>query len=267
MGPEGAAMETAAVDEPVVSVTGLWAGYENDAVLEDIGFSMNRLDFVGLIGPNGGGKTTFLKTLVGLIRPMRGEVKILGKPVRQGRRHVGYVPQVAAFDHHFPIKVRDVVRMGRLGNRGLLHGYTADDDAVVDEALERLDILDLARSAVGELSGGQRQRVLIARALATQPEILILDEPTNSIDAKVQGSLYEMLGRLNEHLSILLVTHDTGVISSYVKTIGCLNRTLHYHGESELSSELLEEVYQCPVDLIAHGIPHRVLAEHKGHDH
>jgi zinc transport system ATP-binding protein len=246
----------------VIAVRHVWAGYEHDQVLEDVNLSVYQGDFIGLIGPNGGGKTTLLRVLLGLLPPMRGEVHVLGLPVKEGRQAIGYVPQVIAFDREFPINVWDVARMGRVGRRGLLRRYTADDDAVVTDALRQVGLLDLRQRPIGELSGGQRQRAYIARALATQPEILLLDEPTSSVDPQVSSNIYELLRQLNDHITVLLVSHDMSAISSYVKTVGCLNRRLFYHGEKELSVEMLELAYQCPIDLIAHGVPHRVLPVH-----
>jgi zinc transport system ATP-binding protein len=243
----------------------MWAGYERDQVLEDVNLSVYEGDFVGLIGPNGGGKTTLLRVLLGLLPPLRGEVHVMGLPVKEGRRAIGYVPQVIAFDREFPISVWDVARMGRVGHRGLLKRYTAEDDAIVTDALRRVGLLDLRRKPIGELSGGQRQRAYIARALATQPEILLLDEPTSSVDPQVSSNIYELLRQLNDRVTILLVSHDMSAISSYVKTVGCLNRRLFYHGEQEITAEMLELAYQCPIDLIAHGVPHRVLPMHS-HD-
>jgi zinc transport system ATP-binding protein len=252
----------------VISVSGLWAGYEDEVVLEDINLTLMPLDFVGLIGPNGGGKTTLLKVLVGLLTPLRGAVRIMGHPVAVGRPHIGYVPQVLHADRMFPISVRDVVYMGRLGRRGILRRYDSTDSDAVDATLRDLDLLDLRHRPFGDLSGGQRQRTLIARALAAEPSLLLLDEPTASVDLRVREHVYDLLARLNERITILLVTHDMGVISSYVKTVGCLNRRLHYHGQRELTPQMMEDAYHCAIDLIAHGVPHRVLSEHEGaHSH
>ncbi len=246
----------------VIHVDGLWAGYGQEPVLEAVELHVYALDFIGIIGPNGGGKTTLIKVLLGLLAPTRGRVTVMGEPVASGRRHIGYVPQVVEFDHDFPISVWDVARMGRLGKRPLLRRYTSADDDLVADALRRVDMLDLRRRPIGELSGGQRQRVYIARALAGRPEILLLDEPTSSVDPRVSTSIYELLRELNERVTIVLVSHDMGAVSSYVKTVGCLNRHLFYHGEDHLTPEMVELAYQCPVDLIAHGVPHRVFAEH-----
>jgi zinc transport system ATP-binding protein len=254
--------ETTDSPREVISVRHLWAGYNHEPVLEDINLSVEELDFIGLIGPNGGGKTTLLRVLLGLLPPMRGQVRIMGQSVKEGRRHIGYVPQTVEFDHDFPISVWDVARMGRLGKSRLLRRYTAGDDEIVTEALRSVEMLDLRNRPIGELSGGQRQRVYIARALATKPQILLLDEPMASVDPQVSSSIYELLGQLNKRIAILMVSHDISAISSHVKTVGCLNRRLFYHGDEQLTPGVLELAYQCPIDLIAHGVPHRVFPEH-----
>ncbi|MBN1642244.1 MAG: metal ABC transporter ATP-binding protein [Anaerolineae bacterium] len=253
----------------VIAIRHLWAGYEHEQVLEDVNLSVRELDFIGLIGPNGGGKTTLIKVLLGLLPPTRGEVQVMGMSPREGRRYIGYVPQFVEFDREFPISVWDVACMGRLGRRGLFHRFTAEDDAVVAAALRQVEMLDLRDQPIGELSGGQRQRVYIARALATEPAILLLDEPTASVDPQIRTSIFELLRDLNDRATILMISHDMGAVSSYVKTVGCVNRRLFYHNERHLTPEMLELAYQCPIDLLAHGVPHRVLAEHDhaAHDH
>jgi len=259
---------TAAADAPreVISVRHVWAGYDHEDVLEDVNLSVRELDFVGLIGPNGGGKTTLLKVLLGLIHPTRGEVRIMGKSIREGRTHIGYVPQAVEFDREFPISVWEVTRMGRLGRRRVLQRFSAEDDHFVAEALRSVGMLDLGKRSIGALSGGQRQRVYIARALAAEPSILLLDEPMASVDPQVSTTIYELLGQLNDHVTILMVSHDVSAVSSYVKTVGCINRFLFYHGGKELTPEMMDAAYQCPVDLIAHGVPHRVFHEHGGRE-
>ena len=206
--------------------------------------------------------------LLGLVQPDRGEVLIHGQPPRDARPKIGYVPQAIEFDRAFPITVYDVVRMGRLHRRGLLRPFTLEDDAAVDRARSAVHLTDLSRRPLADLSGGERQRALIARALVVEPSVLLLDEPTASVDSRIRGSVFELLHELNETMTILLVTHDMAAVSTAVKTVGCLNRRLHYHGGREISAETLEEVYQCPIELIAHGVPHRVFPEHDhGHEH
>ena len=246
----------------VITLHHVWAGYGTTPILEDINLVVKELDFIGLIGPNGGGKTTLLKVLLGLISPERGEVKIMGHSVVKGRRYIGYVPQLLEFDRDFPLRVEDVVRMGRLGKRRLLQRYNRKDEGIVTWGLEQVGMADLRDRSIGQLSGGERQRVYIARALASEPRILLLDEPTANVDTKVQNSIYELLGELNQSLTILMVSHDIGAVSTYVKTVGCLNHRLFYHNDKLITPEMIEQTYKCPVDLIAHGVPHRVFSQH-----
>ena len=228
----------------VIRLKEVWAGYDSqEPILEDINLTVNELDFIGLIGPNGGGKTTLIKVLLGLLKPLKGDVEIMGHSVTKGRRYLGYVPQILEFDRNFPVRVDEVVRMGRLGNRHLFQPYTKKDEEIVIQSLEKVEMLELKNRAIGELSGGQRQRVFIARALASEPQILLLDEPTASVDPKMCANIYELLLKLNEYMTILMITHDINTMSSYVKTIGCLNRRLHYHGEQQITQKMLEQTY------------------------
>lgn len=250
---------------PLIEIKDLFAGYNQEIVLNEINLTIFQDDFIGLIGPNGGGKTTLLKVILGLVEPEGGTVQIKGETPQLGRRNIGYVPQIAEYDTDFPISVQDIVRMGRLGPKRLFKPYTAEDDAIVRERLGWLDMLKYKDRALRELSGGQRQRVYIARALVTDPELLLLDEPTISVDFEARTQIFDLLYEINQRgIAILLVSHDLTAISSYVKTIGCLNRKLYYEGKKEITPEMLEASYSCPVDLIAHGLPHRVVAEHTG---
>ncbi len=242
--------------EPLLQVRGLTFGYGRELVLDGVDLDINPRDFLAVIGPNGGGKTTLIKAILGLLRPWSGEVIS-----RIPRGHMGYVPQFSTFDRSFPLRVRDVVLMGKLGRRGLIRRYTREDREDVERILERLHLVDVARSHVAEVSGGQLQRVLIARALAGDPEILFLDEPTASIDAESREVLREILEELNQRIPVVVVTHDVTSISSMVQQIACINRRLFYHG-TEVNNQILEEVYGCPVELVAHGVPHRVLHHH-----
>jgi zinc transport system ATP-binding protein len=256
-------MDTSDGGLEVISIQHLWAGYDREPVLEDINLSVKALDFIGLIGPNGSGKTTLFKVLLGLVLPLRGEVRIMGQKPKQGRRYIGYVPQHVEFDLAFPISVWDVVLLGRLGKRPPLQNYTAKDKACVMEALKNVEMFHLRDRPLSELSGGQRKRIYIARALATEPKILLLDEPLAGVDPHVGTHIYDLLKHLNDHITILMISHDIGAIASCVKTVGCLNRRLFYHEEKLITPEMLEMVYQCPVELIAHGVPHRVFPEHQ----
>lgn len=250
------------INNPVIEINDVWAGYDKFSVLEDINLTVYPTDFIGLIGPNGGGKTTLLKVILGLIKPTRGSVQIMGTNVEDGRCMVGYVPQLVELDRQFPIRVWEVVLMGLLGCRQPFQRITEAEREIIHNALLQVNLQDIGNRAMGELSVGQRQRVYIARALATNPSILLLDEPTASIDPQIANNIYEMLFHLNETISIVMVSHDMNAVSAYVKTIGCLNRHLHYHGTKEITEDMAQAMYECPVELIAHGLPHRVLSHH-----
>lgn len=243
----------------IIELENVSVRYGRITALEDINLKISEREFLGIIGPNGGGKTTLLKILTGLIKPNRGSVKICGKNLNGNRGIIGYVPQFNSFDNSYPISVYDVVKMGRLKKK------SASDGEIINSALNTVEIYNLRKEQIGNLSGGQKQRVLIARALASEPQVLLLDEPTASIDSRTGTSVYELLNKLNESATIILVSHDIGAISKYVKKIACLNKTLVYHDSKEITKEMLEKTYQCPVDLIAHGLPHRVLEQHHHH--
>ncbi len=248
--------------EKALEIKNLSAGYEGEIVIKDIDLDIDHGEFFGLIGPNGGGKSTLLKAILGLIEPIKGTIRIYGKPPTIGRRFVGYVPQYSTFDKDFPITVKNVVLMGRRRNKGLKPWYSRKDLDVVKDSLSQVNMLEYMDRHIDALSGGQKQRVFIARALATSPRMLLLDEPTASVDAQVEESIYKLLTDLNAEITIILVTHDIGVISSHVSTVACLNKHMFSNNDRMITSEMLEEAYQCPVDLIAHGVPHRVLPPH-----
>ncbi len=250
--------------QAVISIKNLWAGYEADMVLEDINFDMFQDDFVGLIGPNGGGKTTLIRVILGLIKPEKGQITVMGQEPARGRKHIGYVSQFQVEDKHFPISVWDVAAMGRL-RPNFLHNFrlSSQDNDAIEMALKETGMIDFRKRRIYELSGGPRQRVYISRALATEPKILLLDEPTSSVDSQSSNHLYELLSEINNHIAILLISHDLTAISASVKTIGCVNRRLVYEGNKEITDEMVEVGYGCPVDLIAHGVPHRVLPSHQ----
>lgn len=249
--------------EPVINLENIHVSYGNIPVLDGITLSVERNDFLGIIGPNGGGKTTLLKVILGLIKPDQGRVTVLGKEPRHSRNKIGYIPQHNLFDAEFPIDVQNVVMMGRFGRTGLVRKYGKEDVKETYAALEKVDMLKYKDTQIGKLSGGEQQRVFIARALVSDPEILLLDEPTSNVDAASQTYFYELLRDLKDRMAIVIVTHDIGAISIYVEKIACLNQQLYYHGSKEISQEILEATYKCPVQMIAHGtIPHRILKEH-----
>ena len=253
----------------IVEIKNIWFAFNGQTVLEDVSLDIRPGDFIAMIGPNGGGKTTLLKLMLGLLRPNKGTIRVLGDPTAKASHHIGYVSQDVHINRSFPITAIDVVLMGKLepGKRWAKSSVQDRTDAL--NALERMEIADCASSKIGELSGGQRQRVFIARALVTQPKVLLLDEPTASIDAKGQAEFYRLLKELNKDITILIVSHDLVAISTYVKSVACVNKRLHYHHQAEITGEMLEEMYPCtdeevcPVELIAHGLPHRVLKHHQ----
>ena len=247
----------------IVRLKDIRVSYGDIPALDDVTLSIFQHDFLGIIGPNGGGKSTLLKVMLGLVKPDSGSVSVFGKPPEQARSRIGYVPQRLVFDLDFPASVRDVVMMGHYGKTGLFRRYNREDKAMAEKALARVGMLDHGNKQIGRLSGGEQQRVFIARALVAEPELLLLDEPTASIDSNMQTEFYELLEELKRSLTIVMVSHDIGAISVYVDKIACLNRQLYYHGSKEITSEILEATYKCPVQLIAHGtVPHRVLKEH-----
>ena len=250
---------------PAVEMKGIWFSYERTPILEDISFTLKQGDFLGMIGPNGGGKTTLLKLLLGILKPDRGFIRVLGEEPHQARHRVGYVPQDTDSNNTFPVSVMDVVLMGRLAISRMGKSFSSKDRPMAEEALRKVGMWNRKNTPIGKLSGGQRQRVLIARALVTEPEILFLDEPTAKVDPEFESNIYDFLKELNRRATIVTITHDVGVISRYVQSVACVNRTLIYHEEAQITNEMLEMAYECPVDLIAHGIPHRVLPHHEHH--
>lgn len=244
----------------IIEVNNLTVNYGSVTALDNINIKIKKGEFLGIIGPNGGGKTTLLKSLLGLIDPTSGQVKV------NDDRPIGYVPQFSNFDRTFPIKVLDVILLGRLeGKIKFLHKFKRNDIKRAEEIMESLDILNFKNRQISQLSGGQLQKVLIARALIMDPQVMILDEPTASLDANSKTEIYNLLKKLNIDKTIIVVSHDIGVINSYIDTVACLNKTMHYHGDdTKLGKETLENVYGCPVELIAHGnTPHRVLHVHE----
>ncbi|NLJ40423.1 MAG: ABC transporter ATP-binding protein [Clostridiales bacterium] len=254
----------------VIEVKNVTVYYTHVCALSNVNMLVRDKEFLGIIGPNGGGKSTLLKVILGLIQPNSGEVKIFGQPPTKALGTMGYIPQFTKFHRDFPISVEETVLMGRLsGGIPLFHKYTKKDYEIAHSLMDKLDIYSLKDRQIGQLSGGQLQRTLIARALTVRPKILILDEPTASLDTESKSHIYEILEELNNDMTIIMVTHDMSAVSSHIQTLACLNVNMHYHGHPELTDELVNKLYGCPVDLIAHGVPHRVLKEHNkgGHDH
>ncbi len=260
----GSRQESRSASERVLDLHDVCFAYRGEPVLEHVSLTVEAGDYLAILGPNGSGKTTLLKTLVGLVQPQQGEVRVLGSPPKQARGRVGYVPQRVEFDPDFPIRVLDVVLMGRLAGRAVGRRLGPEDRDAALQALEQVELAELARRPIGTLSGGQVQRVLIARALALQPALLLLDEPHAGLDERIGRSVWELLEELSPDVTIVLVSHDIGAISRYVRSVACLNRRLHGHPTRELTAEILEATYGCPIELLAHGHPHRVLGPHEG---
>lgn len=243
---------------PLLELKAVSAGYDYRTVLQGVDFSINEGDFIGIIGPNGGGKTTLLKVILGLLKPFEGE--LLYHAPRQNL--FGYLPQTNRFDQRFPINVTEVVMSGLLSQKGLYKPYSRDDRRQACALLEKYGMGGYKKSPIGDLSGGQMQRVFLCRAIISSPRILILDEPTTYVDSNFEKEFYPILQELNKTMSIVMVSHDLGTICSYVKTIACVNRTLHYHHSNLITPEQLQ-AYNCPIELITHGhVPHRVLSHH-----
>jgi len=247
----------------LVEISKLSTGYNSHIVLEDINFTVFQNDFIGIIGPNGGGKTSLLKVILGVLKPWEGKVQYhfsSSQKIPDGA--IGYLPQVNSFDAKFPISVKEVVLSGLLNSKRLIQSYSRADKLKADAYLEKFGLRNITGQVAGELSGGQLQRTFLARAMIASPKLLILDEPNSYVDNKFEYELYSMLKEINKDAAILLVSHDVGMISSYIKTIACVNKTLHYHPSNEISEEQLK-VYNCPIDIITHGtVPHRVLHKH-----
>lgn len=237
---------------PIIEADKLCYSYGGPPVLKDVNLVVAAGEFLGLVGPNGGGKSTLLKLVLGLLEPGSGSLKVFGRPPREGRARIGYVPQHSRFDRSFPISVENVVLQGRLDGRLRIGRFGAADREAAEEAMAGTQILDLRREHMDHLSGGQLQRVLLARALATDPELLMLDEPTSNIDSRVEEDIFELLRELNERMSILVVSHDIGFISRYVTRVACLSRTLVCHETSAVSGEIIEKLYGKGARMIHH---------------
>lgn len=242
----------------LVQIKDLEAGYQAKPVLSNVSLTIMENDFIGVIGPNGGGKTTLIKILMGLLKPLKGSIKYAFD-----RSEIGYLPQGYQLDDRFPISVHEVVASGI--KNSLKSGYRLKQSGrdQVEKTLEITGLLDLQLRAIGELSGGELQRTLLARAIVSSPRLLVLDEPDTHVDNRFEMELYQLLHDLNKSMTILLVSHDIGTISPYIKSIACVNGDLHYHASNEINEEQLK-VYNCPIEIISHGtVPHRVMKTHK----
>lgn len=222
--------------------------------MENVNFSIAERDLVCMVGPNGGGKSTLLRLMMGLIRPGSGAIEVFGTTPERARHRIGYMPQHAGLDPDFPAGVLDIVLMGRLGRGRGIGPYSSNDKQVAARALGEVGLSDKRAASFGALSGGERQRVLVARALACEPDVLLLDEPMTNLDPAVQDDLYALFRELNQRLTVIVVSHDIGFVSETFRTVVCVNRTVHTHATSELTAQRVAEVYGRRVRLV-HPIP------------
>ncbi len=270
--PTSAVPTAIPIPDAVIRVWDLHFAYGAAPVLEGVNLEVGAGEFLGIVGPNAGGKSTLLKLILGLLVPQAGRIRVLGHPPAAASRLIGYVPQYPSFPRDFPITVEQAVLLARVGGRGRQHagasglrnplpgwlaalrpgGYGRADRAAARQALEEVEAADLAQRRIGSLSGGQLQRVLLARALAGEPRILILDEPTANIDQRLEGDIFDLLRRLNARLTILVVSHDIGFISSYVGRVACVNRTLICHRTDAIDGQVIRDLYGESVRMVAH---------------
>lgn len=246
-------------------IKGLSAGYDRQQpVLHDVDLTVCQGDFLGIIGPNGGGKTTLIRCILGLLQPWQGSVKFAG----EARPSIGYLPQYSSIDRRFPITVEEVVLSGLSARTGLMRRPGADERRLAAQTIAQMGLEGMEHRPIGSLSGGQLQRALLGRAVVSSPPLLILDEPNTYLDLPSETQLYRLLEELNARCAIILVSHDVGTVLQQVRSIACVNRTLDYHPEAEgVTGEWLERNFRCPIDLLGHGaLPHRVLAEHHKHE-
>lgn len=236
----------------VIELRDLSFSYDGLCVLDEVDLAVPRNEFLGVVGPNAGGKSTLLKIILGLLEPSRGTVKVLGRSPRRARKRLGYVAQYPTFPRDYPINVEQTVLMGRLGITRSPAGYSRADAEAAARAMQETEIDHLGSRRLNTLSGGQLQRVLVARALVSQPEVLLLDEPTSNIDTRVESEIFDLLKRLNERMTIIVVSHDIGFVSGYVQRVACVNRTLVCHETATIDGKMVQELYGSDVHMVSH---------------
>lgn len=247
----------------LVTLSDVGVAYDGYEALQHVDLEIDEHDFLGIIGPNGGGKTSLVKAILGTI-PYSGNIRMAPELFRGRERLIGYMPQITNFDRAFPISVHEVVLSGLQGRKGFRSRYSREDRNKAMDLIREVGIGKVACHPIGEISGGQMQRALLARAIISEPRLLILDEPTNFVDNRFEKELYTTLQRLNERMAIIVVSHDIGTITSVVKEIVCVNRHVHRHRSNILTQEQLRN-YDCPIQIVSHGtVPHTVLEHHPG---
>ena len=255
--------------KPIIEIKNLSAGYDGRTVLHDVNLSIYERDFLGIIGPNGGGKTTLIKCILGLLKPTGGEI-IFHAPEKASTKttctFLGYLPQYNSIDRKFPISVEEVILSGLSIQKSLTSRFTPEQKEKGKQIISRMGLEGFEHRSIGQLSGGQLQRALLGRAIISDPAVLILDEPSTYIDKRFEARLYELLAEINKECAIILVSHDIGTVLQQVKSIACVNETLDYHPDTGVTTEWLERNFNCPIELLGHGtLPHRVLGEHHHH--
>ncbi|WP_300726504.1 metal ABC transporter ATP-binding protein [uncultured Bacteroides sp.] len=249
--------------QPIIQLNHISAAYEKKRVLENVDLTVYEKDFLGVIGPNGGGKTTLMKIILGLLAPESGELHFYHNGLEVKEISMGYLPQYSNIDKKFPISVYEVVLSGLNKEKSLFRPFSKEQHEQVRQVIARMGLEGLEKRAIGQLSGGQLQRALLGRALVSDPQVVILDEPNTYIDKRFEAKLYKLLEEINKERAIILVSHDIGTVLQNVKSIACVNGTLDYHPDTEIPAEWLEEHFGCPIELLGHGnLPHRVLKCH-----
>ena len=247
----------------LISLHNVGVTYDGCTALEGVNLDIYEDDFIGIIGPNGGGKSSLMKAIMGAVKHS-GHIEI-SESLRKGKHYkIGYMPQINQFDMRFPISIEEVVLSGLQTEKGFFGRYTKEDKLLVHNTLEKMGIAELASRPIGEVSGGQMQRALLCRAIISEPKLLILDEPTNFVDNRFEQEFYALVEELSKNMAVMIVSHDLGTITSIVKSIVCVNRTVHRHNSNILTEEQLRN-YNCPIQIVSHGhIPHTVLEHHSG---
>jgi zinc transport system ATP-binding protein len=243
------------LSEPVISLSDVTFSYGGEPALEHVTLSVNPCEAVCIVGPNGGGKTTLVKLVLGLLTPHRGTIRVFGLPPRDARPRIGYMPQHVQYDPQFPATALDIVLMGRLGQRGwagVLGWHGQADRRAAADALDQVGLADVGPRPFALLSGGQRQRVLIARALCCDPDLLLLDEPTANVDSAIEARLLELLRALNYRMTIVMVSHDLGFVSGLVERVICVNRRVVVHPTSEMTGQAIRDIYGGEVRMVRH---------------